>query len=87
MLKPILIEAWELWDGNASKACYKHILAESRADAEAEALEFAFTLLDPYRNDIRHLGNYMAEKYGYDPEEVIHDTMLECVRYELWEKW
>jgi len=86
-MQEYLISAQENWDGSFSEYQYKHILVNSREEAHAAALEFAFTLLDPYKNDIEHYAEYRAKYYGDDPMDVIHDTMLECAHYELWEKW
>ena len=85
MLKSILVEGWECWDGSEGNHQYKHILVASHEEAHAAGLEFAFTLLDPYMNEIKHYAEYMAAN-GYDYDEVIHNTMLECAHYELWEK-
>ena len=86
MMKEYLIEAWESWDGTSGEPQYKHVYVLSRHEAEIEGLEFAFTLLDPYMNDIKHYAEYRAEHFGDDPQDVIHETMLECAHYELWEK-
>lgn len=86
MLKPILVEGWECWDGSEGKHQYKHILVDSDDSAHAAALEFAFTLLNPYKNDIEHYAEYRAKHYGDDPMNVIHETMLECAHYNLWER-
>ena len=85
MLKSILIEGWECWDSSEGNHQYKHILAASREEAHAAGLEFAFTLLDPYMNEIKHYAEHMAAN-GYDYDEVLHNTMLECAHYDLWEK-
>ena len=86
MMKEYLIEAWESWDGTSGEPQYKHVYVLSRHEAEIEGLEFAFTLLDPYMNDIKHYAEYRAKHFGDDPQDVIHETMLECTHYELWEK-
>lgn len=85
MLKSILVEGWECWDGSEGNHQYKHILVESYEEAHAAGLKFAFALLDPYMNEIKHYAEHMAAN-GYDYDEVIHNTMLECAHYELWEK-
>ena len=87
MLMDLLCEAWETWDGSEGRHVYKHIVADSDNDAHAAALEFAFTLLDPYMNDIKNYAEYRAEHFGDDPRDIIHQTMLECAHYELWEKY
>lgn len=86
MMKEYLIEAWENWDGSEGNHQYKHIYVLNHHEAEIEGFEFAFTLLDPYMNDIKHYGKYRAEHFGDDPQDVIHNTMLECAHFELWEK-
>jgi len=78
-----LIGAYETWDGSRSGYKHKHIFVNSEFEAEAEGLEFAFSLLDPHMNEIKHYAEYMA-KNGYDYEDVLHDTMIECAHYELW---
>jgi hypothetical protein len=85
MMKEYLIEAWECWDGSEGKHQYKHVYVLSHHEAEIEGLEFAFTLLDPYMNEIKHYAKYMFER-GYDYEDTLHNTMLECAHYELWVK-
>ncbi len=84
-MKHYLIEAWECWDGSAGEHQYKHVYTENHHEAEIEGLEFAFTLLDPYMNEIKHYAEYMTA-FDYDYEDTIHDTMLEHVYYELWEQ-
>lgn len=84
-MQKYLISAQENWDGSFSEYQYKHILAESYEEAHAAGLKFAFALLDPYMNEIKHYAEHMAAN-GYDYDEVIHNTMLECAHYELWEK-
>ena len=86
MPKEILCEAWETWCGSEGNHQYKHIIVDSENDAHAVALEFALSLLDPYMNDIKHLGDYMAEHYGEDPVDAMHKAMIECAHYELWER-
>ena len=86
VMKEFLVQAYENWDGSNGKYQYKIIHAVTETDAHAQALEFAFTLLDPYKNDIKHYAEYRAEHFGDDPQDVIHNTMLECAHYELWEK-
>ena len=86
MLMNLLCEAWETWDGSEGTHSYKHIVTDSEDDAHATALKFAFTLLSPYMNDIKHYAEYRAERFGDDPQDVIHKTMLECAHYELWRK-
>ena len=85
MTMQVVIEAWETWDGTESKHQYQKISVESQNEAEAAGLEFAFTLLKPYMNEIYHYAEYMFQK-GYDYDDIIHQTMLECARYELWVK-
>lgn len=85
MMKEYLIEAWETWDGSEGNHQYKHVYVLNHHEVEIEGFEFAFTLLDPYMNEIKHYAEHMAAN-GYDYDEVIHSTMLECVHYELWEK-
>lgn len=85
MMKEYLVEAWECWDGSEGHHQYKHIYVLNHHEAEIEGFEFAFSLLDPYMNEIKHYGKYMAE-HGYDYEDTVHNTMLECARYEIWEK-
>lgn len=85
MTREILISAWETWDGSKGKYHYKHVFVESDNEAHAAGLEFAFTLLDPYMNEIKHYAEYMTA-FDYDYEDILHDTMLEHVCYELWEK-
>lgn len=80
-----LISAYETWDGSKSGYKHKHIFVESKFEAEAEGLEFAFSLLEPYMNEIKHYAEYMVE-HGYDYEDTIHNTLLECAHYELWVK-
>lgn len=85
LMKELLVSAWESWDGTNSKYQYKIIHAATENEARAKALEFAFTTLKPCMNEIKHYAEYMAEK-GYDYDEVLHNTMLECAHYDLWEK-
>lgn len=85
MMKEYLIEAWETWDGSEGNHQYKYVYVLNHHEAEIEGFEFAFTLLDPYMNEIKHYAEHMAAN-GYDYDEVIHNTMLECAHYELWEK-
>lgn len=80
-----LIGAYETWDGSRGNYKHKHIFAKSQFEAETEGLEFAFSLLEPYMNEIKHYAEYMAE-HGYDYDDTIHNTMLECAHYELWVK-
>lgn len=84
-MKEFLVSAWENWDGADGKRQYKIIHATTQNKAHAEALEFAFTMLDPYMNEIKHYAEHMAAN-GYDYDEVLHNTMLECAHYDLWEK-
>ena len=84
-MQEYLISAQENWDGSFSGYQYKYIVVNSREEAEAAGLEFAFTLLKPYMNEIYHYAEYMFQK-GYDYDDIIHQTMLECARYELWVK-
>jgi hypothetical protein len=86
MTKRVLVDAWECWDGSEGSHSYEEMDIESYAEAEAKGLELAFALLDPYRNDIKHYAEYRAEHFGDDPKDVIHETMLECARFEIWEK-
>ena len=80
-----LVCGWENWDGSDGKCQYKHITANSENQAHAAGLEFAFSLLEPYKNEIKHYAEYMAQN-GYDYDDIIHQTMLDCTRYELWVK-
>ena len=85
LVREFLVSAWENWDGSDSKCQYKIIHTTTLNKAHAEALEFAFTMLDPYMNEIKHYAEYMAAN-GYDYDEVLHNTMLKCAHYDLWEK-
>ena len=86
VMKEFLVQAYESWDGSNGKYQYKIIHTATETDAHAQALEFAFTLLGPYMNDIKHYAEYRAERFGDNPQDVIHETMLECAHYELWKK-
>lgn len=85
LAREFLVSAWENWDGSDGERQYKIIHATTQNEAHAKALEFAFTTLDPYMNEIKHYAEYMAAN-GYDYDEVLHNTMLECAHYDLWEK-
>lgn len=84
-MKEYLIEAWENWDGSEGNHQYKHVYVLNYHEAEIEGFEFAFTLLDPYMNDIKHYAEHMAAD-GYDYDEVLHNTVFECAHYDLWER-
>ena len=86
MMKEYLISAQENWDGSLSKYHYKRVYVLNRHEAEIEGLEFAFSLLDPYMNDIKHYAEYRAKNFHDDRVDIIHQTMLECAHFELWEK-
>lgn len=86
MTHEILISAWETWDGSKSKYHHKHMFVESDNEAHAAGIEFALSLLDPYMNEIKHYAEYMAQN-GYDYDDVLHQTMLECAHYDLWERY
>lgn len=79
----VLIQAYENWDGGKGEYHYKLIDHTNENDIHAQAREFATSLLEPYKNDIKHYAEYMAAR-GYDYDDVYHSTLLECSHYKLW---